>query len=213
MLENLKKTIWKLNLELPKNNLITMTSGNVSARDPQTNLVVIKPSGIAYEDLQPEDMIVVNMEGEIIEGTYKPSVDTETHLYVYRNRPDVHGVVHTHSPYATSFAVIGQEIPPVTTVVCDIFGGPVPVGPYARIGGNEIGKAIVEHIGDSTAILLQNHGVFTIGKTAKEAVKAAVVVEDVAKIIHLAQQKGDPIVIPAEEVQREHEFYQTAYGQ
>ncbi|SHF63842.1 L-ribulose 5-phosphate 4-epimerase [Caldanaerobius fijiensis DSM 17918] len=213
MLESLKARVWKMNLMLPKNNLVTMTSGNVSGRDPETGYVVIKPSGVLYEEMTPEDMVVVDLQGNVIEGRLKPSVDTATHLYVYRHRSDVMGIVHTHSPYATSFAALGRPIPVYLTAIADEFGGPIPVGPYAQIGGEQIGKVIVEYIGDSPAILMKNHGVFTVGKSPEAAVKAAVMVEDVAKTVHLALLLGQPDEIPEEEVKRAHERYMTKYGQ
>ncbi|UYZ12265.1 L-ribulose-5-phosphate 4-epimerase [Brevibacillus sp. WF146] len=213
MLETLKETVCTLNLQLPKNGLVTMTSGNVSARDRETGYVVIKPSGIPYEQLTPRHMVVVDTEGHVVEGEYMPSVDTETHLYIYKHRGDVNGVVHTHSPYATSFAALGRGIPPVLTSIADMFGGEIPVGPYASVGGEEIGRAVVGHIGHSPAILLKNHGVFTIGPTPQAALKAAVVLEDVAKIVHLAMLKGTPAEIPESEVTRAHHYYQTMYGQ
>lgn len=213
MLEKLKERVYKMNMMLPKNNLVTMTSGNVSGRDVETGYVVIKPSGIPYEEMQPEDMVVVDLNGNIIEGKWKPSVDTATHLYIYRHRSDVNGIVHTHSPYATSFAALGKSIPVYLTAIADEFGGPIPVGPYAKIGGEEIGEAVIKYIGQSPAILMKNHGVFTIGKTPEEAVKAAVMLEDVAKTVHLALLLGEPEVIPEEEVRRAHERYMTKYGQ
>lgn len=204
MLEKLKERVYKMNMMLPKNNLVTMTSGNVSGRDVETGYVVIKPSGIPYEEMQPEDMVVVDLNGNIIEGKWKPSVDTATHLYIYRHRSDVNGIVHTHSPYATSFAALGKPIPVYLTAIADEFGGPIPVGPYAKIGGEEIGEAVIKYIGRSPAILMKNHGVFTIGKTPEEAVKAAVMLEDVAKTVHLALLLGEPEEIPEEEVKRAH---------
>ncbi|AST58233.1 L-ribulose-5-phosphate 4-epimerase [Thermoanaerobacterium thermosaccharolyticum] len=213
MLENLKQRVYKMNMMLPKNNLVTMTSGNVSGRDPETNLVVIKPSGVLYDDMTPEDMVVVDLDGNVVEGKLKPSVDTATHLYVYKHRSDVNGIVHTHSPYATSFAALGRSIPVYLTAIADEFGCAIPVGPYAKIGGEEIGKAIVEYIGESPAILMKNHGVFTIGNSPEAALKAAVMVEDIAKTVHLSLLLGTPDVIPDEEVKRAHERYMTKYGQ
>ncbi|MDI3477255.1 MAG: L-ribulose-5-phosphate 4-epimerase [Thermoanaerobacterium sp.] len=213
MLENLKQRVYKMNMMLPKNNLVTMTSGNVSGRDPETNLVVIKPSGVLYDDMTPEDMVVVDLDGNVVEGKLKPSVDTATHLYVYKHRSDVNGIVHTHSPYATSFAALGRSIPVYLTAIADEFGCAIPVGPYAKIGGEEIGKAIVEYIGESPAILMKNHGVFTIGNSPEAALKAAVMVEDTAKTVHLSLLLGTPDVIPDEEVKRAHERYMTKYGQ
>jgi len=190
-----------------------MTSGNVSGRDLETGLVVIKPSGVAYEKLRPEDMSVVTLTGEVMEGTLKPSVDTATHLYVYRHRADVNGVVHTHSNYATAFAAVGRGIPCSLTAMADEFGGPIPVGPYAAIGGEEIGQAIVEHIGGSKAILMKNHGVFTIGESPEAALRSAVMVEDAARTCFLAMQIGDLSEIPADEVARAHKRYREKYGQ
>ena len=202
-----------MNLELPKSGLVTWTSGNVSGRDRETGYVVIKPSGVRYEEMQPEDLVVVDLEGNIIEGRLKPSVDTATHLYIYRHRPDVGGVAHTHSPYATSLAALGRPIPVYLTAIADEFGGPVPVGAYAQIGGEAIGEEIVRAIGQSPAILMRNHGVFTIGPTPTAATKAAVMVEDAAKTVHLALLLGTPDEIPAEEVARARRRYLEKYGQ
>ena len=213
MLEALKERVCQLNKELDKQGLVTMTSGNVSGRDLETGLVVIKPSGVAYEKLRPEDMSVVTLTGEVVEGTLKPSVDTATHLYVYRHRADVNGVVHTHSNYATAFAAVGRGIPCSLTAMADEFGGPIPVGPYAAIGGEEIGQAIVEHIGGSKAILMKNHGVFTIGESPEAALRSAVMVEDAARTCFLAMQIGDLSEIPADEVARAHKRYREKYGQ
>ncbi|MFD1449079.1 L-ribulose-5-phosphate 4-epimerase [Oceanobacillus profundus] len=213
MLDSFKEIICDLNKGLLEENLVRMTSGNVSGRDSETGLIVIKPSGIPYKFLTPEKMVVVDIEGNIIEGESDPSVDTDTHLFIYRNRSDINGVVHTHSNYATSFAALGQGIPPVITSVADIFGGEVPVGPYVPVGGEEIGKAIVDNIGYSSGILMKNHGVFTIGHTPENAFKAAVVLEDVAKTVHLAMLKGDPIRLSESEVLRANNFYQNKYGQ
>jgi len=213
MLEELKKRVCNLNLELPKNKLVTSTSGNVSGRDRKTGYVVIKPSGVKYEDLTPNDMVVVNLDGKIIEGKLKPSVDTQTHLYVYRHRQDVNGMVHTHSNYATSFAALGQPIPVYLTAMADEFGGPIPIGAYARIGSEEIGREIVRSIGTSPAILMKNHGVFTIGPSPEAALKAAIMLEDIAKTVHLALLRGVPDEIPKQEVQRAHRAYMEKYGQ
>src|SRR6476620_2599654 len=213
MLEQHKEQLWKLHLELPKNGLVTWTGGNISARDPATGLVAIKPSGIMYEDLRPEDHVVVDLEGDIVEGALKPSSDTASHLYIYRHRPDVCGVVHTHSPYATAFAAVGRPIPVVLTAIADEFGGSIPCGGFSLIGDESIGKIVVESIGSSPAVLLKNHGVFTIGKTAEHAVKAAVMTEDNARSVWLALQLGTPDEIPADAVARLHDRYTNAYGQ
>ena len=213
MLEALREELWWLHMELPKNNLVKWTSGNVSARDPQTGFVVIKPSGVRYEDLKPEQMVVLDLQGNIVEADYKPSSDTASHLYIYRQRPDVNGIVHTHSPYATAFAAINRPIPVVLTAIADEFGGPIPCGSFALIGGEEIGKVVVESIGNSAAVLLKNHGVFTIGPNAEAAVKAAVMTEDAAHTVWLAMQIGDPDEIPPEMVASLHHRYTHVYGQ
>jgi L-ribulose-5-phosphate 4-epimerase len=211
-LEALRQEVWKCNLELPKNGLVKMTSGNVSARDPETGLVVIKPSGYSYEALTPADMVIVNLDGEVIEGHLKPSVDTATHLYIYRHRPDVFGVAHTHSPYATSFAALGQPIPACLTTTA-MLGGEVPVGGYVPIGGEAIGEEIVRKIGKSLAIIMQNHGVFTIGRSAPQATKMAVEVEEIAEITHLALLRGQPIMLTPEQIAEVSNLYTFTYGQ
>ena len=213
MLEELREQVWRLHLELPRNGLVRWTGGNVSARDPETGYVVIKPSGVHYESLRPEHLVTVSLDGQRIEGDLKASSDTASHLYIYRHRPDVCGVVHTHSPYATAFAALGRPIPVYLTAIADEFGGPIPCGGFALIGGEEIGQVVVESIGDSPAVLLKNHGVFTVGPTAEAAVKAAVMVEDVARTVWIALQMGQPDEIPAEDVAKLHHRYTHEYGQ
>ncbi len=213
MLEKLKEELLELHLELPKNNLVVWTGGNVSARDAESGLVVIKASGIRYEEMRAEHMIIVDLDGKIIEGNLRPSSDTASHLYIYKHRPDVGGVVHTHSAYATAFAAINKPIPVVLTAIADEFGGPIPCGDFAVIGDESIGKVVVESIGKSSAVLLKNHGVFTIGKNAKSAVKAAIMTEDNAKTVWLAMQIGVPEEIPSEVVEKLHHRYTHVYGQ
>lgn len=213
LLENLRYEICELHQALQKNNLVVWTSGNISGRDPESGLVVIKPSGVLYPDLTPENMIVVDLDGKIIAGDLKPSSDTATHLYIYRNRADVYGIVHTHSPFATAFAAVGKPIPPVLTAICDEFGGEIPLGGFAPIGNEAIGMEVIRSIGKSSAIIMQNHGVFTIGKTAKSAVKSAVMVENAAQTVFYALQLGDLIPIPDKMVDQLHERYFNEYGQ
>jgi L-ribulose-5-phosphate 4-epimerase len=213
MLEALREEVYRLHLELPKNNLVAWTSGNISARDPETGLVAIKPSGVKYADLRPEHIVVIDVHGQMIEGDLKPSSDTASHLYVYRHRPDVHGIVHTHSSYATAFAALGRPIPVYLTALADEFGGPIPCGGFALIGGDEIGQIVVESIGNSPAVLLKNHGVFTVGPIAEAALKAAVMVEDAARTIWIALQLGTPDEISPEDVAKLHDRYTHVYGQ
>jgi L-ribulose-5-phosphate 4-epimerase len=213
MLEELKQRVWKCNVELLRWGLVVWTGGNVSGRDPASGLVVIKPSGVLYDDLKPEDMVVLDLDGKVVEGSKGPSTDTASHLYVYRHRPDVNGVVHTHSNYATAFAAVGRAIPVYLTGIADEFGCEIPCGQYARIGGEQIGEEIVRSIGESKAILLKQHGVFTIGVSPEKAVKTAVMVEDSARTVWLALQIGQPEVLPQEEIDANHERYSKRYGQ
>lgn len=213
MLEKLKEQLVQLHLELPKNNLVVWTSGNISARDPESGYVAIKPSGVLYEDLRSKDVVILDLDGNIIEGDLKPSSDIGSHLYIYRQRSDISGVVHTHSPYATAFAAIGEPIPVYLTAQADEFGGEIPCGGFALIGGEQIGKIVVDSIGDSPAVLLKNHGVFTVGPTAEAALKAAVMVEDIARTVWIAKQIGTPEEIPQELVDKLHHRYKTEYGQ
>jgi L-ribulose-5-phosphate 4-epimerase len=213
MLEALRASLARLHQELPRNGLVTWTSGNVSARDPSSGLVVIKASGVRYEDLGPEHMVIVDLDGRVLETDLKPSSDTASHLHIYRLRPDVGGIVHTHSPYATAFAANAMSIPVYLTAQADVFGGPIPCAGFALIGGEEIGQAVVESIGSSSAVLLKNHGVFTVGASADEAVKAAVMVEEVARTSWLALQLGHPLEIPSEAVAALHRRYRDEYGQ
>jgi L-ribulose-5-phosphate 4-epimerase len=213
MLEQLRQRVYDLHMELPRYNLVVWTMGNISARDPETNLVVIKPSGLRYEEMRPEDMVVVDLDANVVEGKYKYSSDTLTHLYVYRHRPDVNGVVHTHSTFATAFAAVGKPIPCFLTGMADEFGGEIPIGGFSLIGGIDIGKVIVECIGESKAILMQNHGVFTIGRTATDAVKAAVMAEDAARTSFYSMQLGKPIPIDPDNIARLYDRYTNVYGQ
>jgi L-ribulose-5-phosphate 4-epimerase len=212
MLESLRTEVWKCNLELPKQGLVKMTSGNVSGRDPGTGLVVIKPSGYSYELLQPEDLVIVTLEGKVIEGRLKPSVDLGAHLYVYAHRPDVLGIVHTHSTYASIFAALGEPIPACLTASA-MLGGEIPVGDYVPIGGDAIGEEIVRKIGPAKAIIMQNHGVFTIGRSATEATHMAVEVEEIAKIVHFALSRGQPALLPTAAIAHTENLYENVRGQ
>ncbi len=213
MLDDLKQTLVALHLELPRHQLVVWTGGNLSARDPDTGLVAIKASGIRYGSLRPEHIVIVDVDGRVVEGAYTPSSDTASHLYIYRHRPDVGGIVHTHSPYATAFAAVDRPIPPVLTAIGDEFGGPIPVGGFALIGDEAIGEVVVASMGSSPAVLLRNHGVFTVGPTPEAAVKAAVMTEENAKTVWLALQIGSPVDISPDDVARLHERYTRVYGQ
>jgi L-ribulose-5-phosphate 4-epimerase len=213
MLETLREEICRLNRQLPAHGLVVWTSGNVSGRDARSGLVVIKPSGVRYEDLTAEKMVVVDLEGKVVEGGLRPSSDTAAHLYIYRHRTDVGGIIHTHSTFATAFAAVGRPIPAVLTAICDEFGGAIPCSGYAAVGDDGIGREVVRRIGSSPAILLQNHGVFTVGETPEAALKAAVMVEDVARTVFYALQLGTPVEIPPEEIASARRVYLEEYGQ
>jgi L-ribulose-5-phosphate 4-epimerase len=208
-------TVAALHSELTRYGLVAWTAGNVSARVPGTDLMVIKPSGVSYEDLSAETMIVCDLDGMVVDGDLAPSSDTAAHAYVYRAMPEVGGVVHTHSTYATAWAARGEAIPCVLTAQADEFGGEIPVGPFALIGGDDIGKGIVATLSQhrSPAVLMRNHGVFTIGPNARAAVKAAVMCEDVARTVHMARQLGQPLAIAPEDIDSLYERYQNVYGQ
>lgn len=213
LLQAIRDELVTLNRALPSAGLVTWTSGNVSMRDPETGYVAIKASGVGFSDLTAKSIVVVDLQGKLIDGMHKPSSDTASHLYIYRHRPDVNGVVHTHSAYATAFAAVGQSIPVYLTAQADEFGGPIPCGGFALIGGEEIGRVVVESIGSSPAVLLKNHGVFTVGPNGEAALKAAVMVEDIARTTWLALQLGQPDEIPADLIKRLHQRYQQEYGQ
>jgi L-ribulose-5-phosphate 4-epimerase len=215
MIEALRRTVCELHAELPRHGLVAWTSGNLSARMPGEELMVIKPSGVAYDELTPEAMVVCDLHGRRVEGDLAPSSDAATHGYVYRALRDVGAVAHTHSPYATAWAVRGEPIPCVLTAMADEFGGPIPVGPFALIGGEDIGRGVVEALASSRspAVLMRSHGVFTIGPGPREAIKAAVMCEDVARTVHLARCLGEVTSIGDEEVEALHDRYQNVYGQ
>ena len=208
-----------LHAELVRYGLVVWTGGNISGRVPGADLFVIKPSGVDYDDLAPENMVLCSLDGEVVPGSAgserAASSDVATHAYVYRSMPSVGGVVHTHSSYATAWAARGEAIPCVITGMADEFGGEIPVGPFAVIGDATIGHGIVETLRGhrSRAVLMQNHGVFTIGKNARDAVKAAVMTEDSARTVHLARQLGEPIAIPQDRIDALFDRYQNVYGQ
>ena len=215
LLPKLREEVCRLHAELPANNLVAWTSGNISARDPATGLVVIKPSGVRFEDLTPANMVVVDLNGRVVDGDLTPSSDTASHCYIYRHMRHVNGVAHTHSRYATAFAVVGEPIPCVTTAMADEFGGEIPCCGFCLIGGDEIGKLVVDGLTGhrSPAALLRSHGVFTIGESAEVAVKAAVMTEDNAAIVWTARQLGEVIPIAQEDIDSLHDRYQSVYGQ
>ncbi len=211
----LREEVCELHAELTRYELVAWTSGNISARVPGSELIVIKASGVPYADLRPEAMTVCDLDGVVVEGELSPSSDTASHAHIYRELPGVLGVVHTHSAYASAWAARGEAIPCVLTAMADEFGGSIPVGPFALIGGEEIGRGVVATLRGqrSPAVLMQNHGVFTIGASASAAVKAAVMCEDVARTVHISRQLGTPLEIAPADVTSLWERYQNVYGQ
>jgi L-ribulose-5-phosphate 4-epimerase len=214
-IRRLRRTVSELHAELTRYRLVIWTAGNVSGRVPGADLMVIKPSGVSYDELTPDNMIVCDLDGQVVEGDLSPSSDTAAAAYVYRHMPEVGGVVHTHSTYACAWAARGEPIPCVLTMMADEFGGEIPVGPFALIGNDDIGKGIVETLTGhrSPAVLMRNHGPFTIGKDPKAAVKAAVMCEDVARSVHIARQLGEPLPIAQNDVDYLFDRYQNVYGQ
>lgn len=212
---SLRQQVSDLHHELVRYELVVWTAGNVSARVPGQDLFVIKPSGVGYELLVPSSMIVCDLDGRVVEGDLSPSSDTAAHAYVYRHMPEVGGVVHTHSTYACAWAARGEPVPCVLTAMADEFGAEIPVGPFALIGDDSIGRGIVDTLKGhrSPAVLMQNHGVFTIGKDARAAVKAAVMCEDVARTVHISRQLGEPLPIEQASIDRLYDRYQNVYGQ
>ncbi|MGW5421896.1 L-ribulose-5-phosphate 4-epimerase [Streptomyces sp. NPDC003943] len=211
----IRRQVSDLHQELVRYGLVVWTAGNVSARVPGEDLLVIKPSGVSYDELTPQNMIVCDLDGNVVDGDHAPSSDTAAHAYVYRHLPEVGGVVHTHSTYACAWAARGEAVPCVLTAMADEFGAEIPVGPFALIGDDSIGRGIVDTLKGhrSPAVLMQNHGVFTVGKDAKAAVKAAVMCEDVARTVHLSRQLGEPLPIAQADIDSLNFRYQNVYGQ
>ena len=215
VIRTIRAEVARLHAELPRYQLVVWTAGNVSARVPGHDLLVIKPSGVGYDELTPEAMVVTDLDGHLVDGDRSPSSDTAAHAYVYKHMPQVGGVVHTHSTYATAWAARGEAIPCVLTMMGDEFGGEIPIGPFALIGDDSIGRGIVETLRDhrSPAVLMRNHGPFTIGPTAKAAVKAAVMCEEVARTVHISRQLGEPLAIAQSDIDSLYARYQNVYGQ
>lgn len=213
LVPELREQVYAANMALPANGLVMWTSGNASGRDPETGLVAIKPSGMAFDDLTPANLVVVDLDGAIVEGDFKPSVDTASHLVIYRHRQDVAGIVHTHSPYATSFAVRGEALPIYTTTAAAQFGGTVPITDFATIGEEQIGREVVAKIGASKAILVKSHGVFTIGKHAMDALKSAVLLEETAEVSHIALLRGGLQPLADDVIRAGYDVYHAGYGQ
>lgn len=213
LLEELRKELIQIGKQLKSYGLITLTGGNVSGRDPKTGLIAITPSGMEYGKLEPEDVVIVDLNGNIKDGKRKPSSDLVTHLQIYKERKEINGIIHTHSSYASCFAVLNERIPVVSTTMANEVGGEVPVVPYAPVGSKELGESILKNMGKQKAVLLENHGVITYGENTHHALTAAVMLEDAAKVYHLAKSIGEPIRLSEEEIKRANDLFQNVYGQ
>lgn len=213
-LARIREEVCQANRMLPQLGLVAMHSGNVSGFDPDSGHLVIKPSGVDYDLLEPEMLVEVDLaSGRVLQANLRPSVDLPHHLFLYRQIAGIGGIVHTHSNYATAFAVIQQPIPLCLTAIADEFGGPIPCAPYVDNDADHIGQAVLRHRTQAPAILLGNHGLFAWGKTAKAALKAAAMAEDAAKTVLLARQIGQPVLLPAEEAAKWYKRYHSSYGQ
>lgn len=212
---DLRETVCLLHALLPAHNLVAWTSGNISGRSSNGHSMFIKASGLHYAEITPESMVEVDIASLKTTGSLKPSSDTATHAYIYREMPEVGGIVHTHSPYATAWSTSGREIPCILTAMADEFGGPIPCADFALIGDEEIGREVVKTLRGhrSRAVLMRSHGVFSIGPTPEAAVKAAVMCEDVARTVLLARQVGEPLRISPNDIDRLHRRYLDDYGQ
>lgn len=211
--EQLRREVWEANLGIFHAGLVTMHSGNASGIDRKRGLVLIKPSGMDYDKLRPADLVVTDLQGRKVRGRWRPSVDLPHHLYLYKHRPEIGGIVHTHSNYATSFALLGRPIPACLTAIADEFGEEIPCAPYVDNLGDHLGEAVVRAMGKAPAVLLAQHGAFAFGPSPRAALKAAVMLEDVAKTVHLALLLGEPKALPPEEVRKWYERYHSTYGQ
>jgi L-ribulose-5-phosphate 4-epimerase len=212
-LAKLRREVWTANVEIFRAGLVTMHSGNASGIDRKRGIVLIKPSGMDYDKLRPANLVATDLDGRKVEGKWRPSVDLPHHLYLYRHCPEIGAVIHTHSNYATAFALLRRSIPVYLTAIADEFGAEIPCAPYVDNQGDHIGEAILKYMGASPAILLGHHGAFAWGPNPRAALKAAVMLEDIAKTCHLALALGDPKPLAPKEIKKWYERYHTTYGQ
>lgn len=212
LIENVRKECIDIGLKLLREQLVSVTMGNMSARDPETGLFAIKPAGIEYPDISLDDMVVMDLEGNKVEGSLKPSTEWPMHLLIYQERPDINAIVHTHSPYATSFAVTGKDIPPLNGEAAAM-GGAIECARYEAGGTRELGLAALEKLGEKDAVLLRNHGVLAVGPNLKRAFYAATIVENSARLFIMGSIIGTPQPLGEDLVKAIRYEYQYKYFQ
>lgn len=213
LLEDLRRQVLDTANLLPSYGLVWLAGGTVCARDPQSGYVVVTPSGVPYIKLAPADMIVTDIDMKIIDGKYRPSVAHNLWTAILHARPDVHAIIHTHSPYATAFSVIMEPIPVVTETQADWFGAPVPVAPYAHLEDKWFATKPAEVLGDGYGVLMGQHGPITVGMNLEHALERAVTLEEAARTCAIARSIGTPVVFSAEQAARSFEYYKNRYGQ
>jgi L-fuculose-phosphate aldolase/L-ribulose-5-phosphate 4-epimerase len=213
LLENLRRKVLETANILPQFELVWMAGGTICARDPETQYVVVTPSGLSYQSLTPEDMIVTDMDMNPIEGAHRPSVALNLWTGFMRARPDIHAVVHTHSPYATAFSVVDEAIPVITETMANWFGAPVPVTPYLSIDDPLFASLPIEVLGDGFGVLLGQHGPITVGETLEDALERAVTLEEVSRTYMIAKTIGNPNTLTPEQSSRSFNYYHESYGQ
>lgn len=211
--KKIREEIIQAGIKLEKYNLITLTGGNVSYRDKETNLIAITPSGMEYNMLVPEDIVVVDLEGNVVEGNRKPSSDTIAHLQIYKERNDINSIIHTHSPYASCFAILNESIKVAQTTMANEVGGEVKIAEYAPVGSEEFGLNVLKVLGNEKAVLLQNHGVLAFGENIQHCLTAAVMLEDTAKVYYLARSIGNPVLLDEKAIKEANDIFKNVYGQ
>ncbi len=213
LIKKLRQDVLEAAHALRTYGLVWMAGGTICARDPESGLIAVTPSGMDYSDLSPEDMTVVDLDMKVVEGRYRPSVATNLWTAILRTRPELHAVVHSHSPYATAFSVIDQPVPIVTETQANWFGQPIQVARYDHLEDDHFISAPVDALGDGYAVLLGQHGPITVGETLHHAMERAVTLEEAAKTCFIARGLGDPLVFTPEQAQRSFDYYHNRYGQ
>ena len=213
LLPELRADVARYAKKMYTSQLVQATQGNLSARDVESGLICITPSGADYELLTAEDIVVVDEEGNVVEGKWRPSVETPLHTLVLRSRRDINCVMHTHSPYATAFGVVYQPVPMILAESALCLGGEVPIAPYRMSGTPEFAEQVLKTLGNGPAVIWGNHGAMVVGVNLPLTFSIAHALEDSAKVYAIAKQLGAPVALPPEEVEKLHDFWQKNYGQ